>query len=234
MRNAALMLLALCVLATLCGSYHGESVSVSQANNQSSAAQQLLRTVKGQVLTSNEMPAIRLQVDDDFKYVGGQSFILYDVANAEQHFFVDAAKDGRIKRLYWIQFEGYLPNNTHTYDYQSKTVTKIGPLDFVADAFPRKVSANQSRPNSDGSRAQSFLESKGYAMEGRDVLLQRLVHLVDQSKRNELMIIYVEDLAGTGLTAADLGPNGSAATRWEEMRNGLLERATKGLKISGR
>ena len=227
MRNSGLVLISLCISATLCGPYRGET-----ANNQSAASPELLRTVKGQVLTSKELPAIHLEVDDDFKYVGGQSFILYDVATAEQHFFVDAYKDGRIKRLYWIQFEGYLPTNTHTYDYQSKTVAKIGPLDFVADAFPRKISANQSRPNSDGARAQSFLESKGYAMEGKDILLQRLVHLVDKSKRNELMIIYVEDLAGTGLTAADLAPNGSAATRWEEMRKGLLERATKGLKIS--
>ena len=194
--------------------------------------QQLLRTVKGQVLTSTEMPAIRLKFDDKFKYAGGQSFILYDVARAEQHFFVDSDKDGRVKRLYWVQFEGYLSSNNHTYNYQANNVTKIGTLDFIADAFARKIIAGQSRPNSDGSRAQSFLESKGYRLEGTDAMLQRLVHLVDESKRNELMIIYVENLDGTGITAADLAPNGSAAARWEEMRKGLLERATKGVKIS--
>jgi hypothetical protein len=194
--------------------------------------QQLLRTVKGQVLTSTEMPAVRLKFDDKFKYAGGQSFILYDVARAEQHFFVDSDKDGRVKRLYWVQFEGYLPSNNHTYKYQANNVTKIGTLDFIADAYARKIIAGQGRPNSDGSRAQSFLESKGYRLEGTDAMLQRLVHLVDESKRNELMIIYVENLDGTGITAADLAPNGSAAARWEEMRKGLLERATKGVKIS--
>ncbi len=41
-------------------------------------------------------------------------------------------------------------------------------------------------------------------MASDNVLSQRLVHLVDEAKRNELMIIYMEDLSGMGLTAADL------------------------------
>src|ERR1700730_13564500 len=76
------------------------------------------RTVKGRVLTSKEMPPVHLNFSKLFKYVGTQSFILYDVASAEQHFFVDADQQGRIRRMYWVQFEGYLPNNTHTYRYK--------------------------------------------------------------------------------------------------------------------
>ena len=64
------------------------------------------RTVKGQVLTSTDMPAVKIEFDKAFKYIGRQSFLLYEVANAEQHFFVDADKDGRMKRFYWVQFEG--------------------------------------------------------------------------------------------------------------------------------
>src|SRR4051812_35220338 len=76
------------------------------------------RSVKNQELISTGLPAIKIRFDKPFKYVGQQSFVLYDVANAEQHFFVDADKEGRIKRLYWIQFEGYLPDNSHTYRYK--------------------------------------------------------------------------------------------------------------------
>ena len=72
------------------------------------------RTVSGQVLKSKDTPAVQLEFDKAFKYAGGHSFVLYDVANAEQYFFVDADKEGRIKRFYWVQFEGYLPANTHT------------------------------------------------------------------------------------------------------------------------
>jgi hypothetical protein len=75
------------------------------------------------------------------------------------------------------------------------------------------------------------LESKGYRMASDDVLSQRLVHLVDEAKRNELMIIYMEDLSGMGLTAADIAEGGRAAARWDEISNGMLERAVNGMKI---
>jgi hypothetical protein len=199
-----------------------------------SASPEQLRAVKGQVLTSPAMPAASIEFDKDFKYVGGHSFILYDVARAEQHFFVDADKDGRVKRFYWVQFEGYLPSNTHAYDYKQKVprTVNVGGLEFIADASPRNMKANPSRPDSDGARARAFLESKGYRMAGDDILMQRLVHLVDEAKRNELMVIYIEDLGAMNLTAADFAGGGSAAARWPEISKGLLERAVGGMKIS--
>lgn len=195
-------------------------------------AQQLSRKVKGQVLTSTEMPAVKLEFGKGFKYVGGHDFILYEVARAEQHFFVDADKEGRIKRVYWVQFEGYLPSNTHSYRYKVNKTVSVGGLEFIADAYARNIKGNQGRPDSDGARARAFLESKGYRMASDEVLSQRLVHLVDEAKRNELMIIYMEDLSAMGLTAAELAPNGKAAAEWDEMSKGLLDRAVKGIKIS--
>ncbi len=177
------------------------------------------------------MPAVRIEFDKGFKYVGSHNFILYDVAHAEQHFFVDADKEGRVKRIYWVQFEGYLPSNTHAYRYKANKTANIGGLEFIADAYARNIKGNQGRPDSDGARARAFLESKGYRMVSDDVLSQRLVHLVDEAKRNELMIIYMEDLNGMGFTAADLAEGGRAAARWDEISKGLLERAVKGLKI---
>jgi hypothetical protein len=53
----------------------------------------------------------------------------------------------------------------------------------------------------------------------------RLVHLLDAEKRKELMIIYGEDLASTGFTAADLRERGKARGQWPELENGLIERA---------
>jgi hypothetical protein len=203
----------------------------SPALKETAAAKQQSRSVKGQRLISTEMPAVRMEFDKGFKYVGGQDFILYDVARAEQHFFVDADKQGRIKRMYWVQFEGYLPSNTNAYRYKINKSVNIGGLDFIADAYARNVKANPGRPDSDGSRARAFLEGKGYRLASDDVLSQRLVHLVDEAKRNELMIIYMEDLSGMKLTANDLAPNGPAIARWDEISSGLLERAMKGMKI---
>jgi hypothetical protein len=189
------------------------------------------RSVKDQILTSTEMPAVRIEFDKEFKYVGGQSFILYDVAHAEQHFFLDADEEGRVKRMYWVQFEGYLPTNSNVYRYQVTKTHVIGGLEFIADAYARNMKASPRRPDSDGARTWAFLEGKGYRMASDEVLSQRLVHLVDEAKRNELMIIYVEDLSGTGLTAADLAEGGRAAPEWGEISKGLLDRAVKGMKV---
>ena len=217
-------------LWVLPGLAYGQSASVPQSTNEATGSQRP-RPVTGQVLTSTSMPAVRLAFDKNFKYVGSQSFVLYDVANAEQHFFVDADKEGRVKRFYWIQFEGYLPTNTHAYRYKANKVVNLGGLDFIADAHAINIKTNPSPANSDGGRARTFLESKGYRIAGDDIIMQRLVHLVDEAKRNELMIIYMEDLSGLGLTSADIAPDGRAAARWAEISKGLLERAQKGMKV---
>jgi hypothetical protein len=192
----------------------------------------ITRTVTGQMLTSKDTPAVRLEFDKAFKYIGAQSFVLYDVANAEQHFFVDADKDGRMKRFYWIQFEGYLPSNTHSYNYKSPKIVNAGGFDFFADVYPRSLKGDLGRPDSDGNRARALLSAKGFKMIGTEFMSQRLVHMVDQAKRNELMIIYIEDLSDTGLTAADLSEGGSARARWPEISQGLLDRALKNMKVS--
>lgn len=205
------------------------STTLSNSVAQTSLA---TRNVHGRALISTQMPNVLIEVAKPFKYVGGHSFVLYEVANAEQHFFVDADKDGRIKRMYWIQFEGYLPTNTHSYDYQVTKTVKIGGLDFIADAYARNIKANPGRPDSDGNRARAFLATKGYRLGSDEVMSQRLVHLVDEAKRNELMIIYLEDLSPMKLTAADLAQGGKAKDKWENISKRLLERATKNLKIS--
>ena len=48
----------------------------------------------------------------------------------------------------------------------------------------------------------------------------RLVHLLDEQKRKELMIIYAEDVTQSGLTAFELQPGGKAHDRWPTMEKG--------------
>lgn len=193
-------------------------------------AVKMLRTVQGQVLSSPEKPAVQLKFDKAFHYVGGHAFVLYGVAHAEQHFFVDADENKKIRRFYWVQFEGYLPSNTHTYRYNSKTKARLGPLEFFADAAPRRINPG-GRPDSDGARAQAFLASKGYQMASPETLTQRLVHLLDEKKRDELMIIYAEDLSPMKLSVADLSTGGKAHDQWPEIAKALLERAVKGVEL---
>jgi len=230
MQKLLLLIIAVISLGGTFKNFPGHLI-YSQFAAAASSSQQQTRSVKGQVLNSTAVPALHLRFNKDFKYVGSQDFILYDVARAEQHFFVDADKQGRIRRMYWVQFEGYLPSNTRTYRYKINQTINMGGLDFIADAYARNIKANPGRADSDGSRARAFLEKQGYRMISDEVMFQRLVHLADAAKRNELMVIYQEDLSGMRLTAADLVTGGSAATRWEAVSKGLLERAMKGIEV---
>ena len=190
-----------------------------------------LRSAKGDTLSSPKLPKLKLKFGKAFKYAGGHTFILYDVARAEQHFYVDADKDGNVSRLYWIQFEGYLPSNKHAYDYKSPKTVKIGGLDFFADAAPRKVVPGQGRPDSDTNKGREFLSSKGYKMASDEVMMQRLVALVTPDNRTELIIVYIEVLTPTGFAAADLNEGGKAADKWSSIADALLQRAQKGMEI---
>ncbi len=59
----------------------------------------------------------------------------------------------------------------------------------------------------------------------------RLVHLLDEQKRKELMIIYGEDVTPTGFNAAGLDEGGKAHDRWPAIEKALVERAVKMIVI---
>ena len=61
---------------------------------------------------------MRITVPNSVQYVSAARWDLNDIADAELHVFVDADAQKRVQRLYWIQFEAYLPSNTHRYNYK--------------------------------------------------------------------------------------------------------------------
>lgn len=190
-----------------------------------------VRVAKGNTLVSESTPRLKIKFAKPFKYAGGQTFILYDVARAEQHFYVDVDSQGRISRLYWVQFEGYLPENTHKYDYsKSQGRVTLDGLDFYADAYPRKNDPAKMRAGSDGQKAQELLKAKGYTFRSDEFIMQRLVNMTDATNRNELMVIYLEVLPD-GQTAADYAPGGKDAAKWPDTAAGLLARAKRDMKL---
>jgi hypothetical protein len=59
----------------------------------------------------------------------------------------------------------------------------------------------------------------------------RLVHLLDEQKRKELMFIYAEDVAPTGFAAGDLKKGDKAHDQWPAIEKSLAERAEKKIVI---
>ncbi len=129
-----------------------------------------------------------------------------------------------------MQFEGYLPTKPELkHEYDSPRHATIGGVDFYVDTW---TSANDDkvRAGSDTEHIVALIRGHGYKMPA-DMMYVRLVHLLDEQKRKELMIIYGEDLAPTGLTTADLNKGGKAYEQWPTIEKSLVERAEKKITI---
>ena len=190
----------------------------------------ILRTGQNHILRSEQLPAIEIQIDPEFRYVGSTSFILYDVAHVEQHHFVVSDADRRVLRRLWFQFEGYLENNNHTYDYSGLDTLTIGSFTFRHNSYPMNIEeVYRERPNSDSAHVVDFLKEKGYILPG-DIMSHRMIWL-DTDRRNELMIIYSEALGPTGYSASDLAEGGPAAAEWANLSQALQESSLASFQI---
>jgi hypothetical protein len=193
------------------------------------------RKVKGNVITSERDPKVRIQLPESAQYVGADRWVLLGIADCELHAFVDTDRpkedhQKNVRRLYWVQFESYIPTRPelhHTYD--SPRHANIGGMDFYVDTWVRPDHA-EIEPGSDREHIEALIRAKGYKMPA-GMMVVRFVHLLDEQKRKELMIIYGEDVASTGLTAAELREGGAAYGRWPATEKDLIERAKKEIAI---
>ena len=186
------------------------------------------RVVNGNTITSARDPAVRIELPQAAQYVGNSRWDLYDVADCELHVFVEADEQKLVRRLYWIQFEAYLPSNTHSYKYKFEEKLTHAGLEF--DVRARFGATNvPGKPGSDLEHVMALLEKDGFRAPA-EMMNVRLVYLPDADRRKELMLIYAEDLAPTGSTEAELlAPEGQA--RWQELKVGLIKRALENIRI---
>jgi hypothetical protein len=188
------------------------------------------RKVLGNVVTSKRDPEVRIELPKTAQYVGPDRWVLYGIANCELQAFAEAGAQKNVQRLYWVQFEGYLPSRPdlhHTYD-STKHAT-IGGMDFYVDTWVRTKDAT-TESGSDREHIEALVRAKGYRMP-EAMMYVRLVHLLDNEKRKELMIIYGEDLAPSGFSAAELSEGGKAHDRWPGIADAMLERAERRIMI---
>ncbi len=190
----------------------------------------LERKVEANVITSRRDPAVRITLPKSVRYVEADRFVLKEIADCELHVFVEADEDKNVHRLYWVQFEGYLPSKPGLkYTYDSPRHTEIGALDFFVDTSVGIKDAHNEK-GSDGEHVRALLQAEGYHMPAGTISV-RLVHLLDEAKRQELMFIYSEDVALSGFTATDLLEGGKAHDRWPTIETGLIERAKGNISL---
>ncbi len=232
------------------------AVAVAAVCTQISLAQAApIRAVKGNVVFSSADPSARIVVPQAARYVGTDAWLLYGIATCQLFVFAQPGARRRVGRLYWVQFEAYVPSMPKLHHhYTSARHATLGGLDFYLDTWIEENDKPGAHA-SDVAPIAGFLRSKGYAVpaginSGSDeqhveALLAatddalppatasvRLAHLLDVQARKELMIIYSEDIAGSGLTAADTSKGARSYARWKTFEAGLIHRAETSLTVA--
>ena len=186
------------------------------------------KVVNNNVIISDHDPKVRIELPKSVWYVGVDRFVLQDIADCELYAFVEVDDQKNVQRLYWIQFESYLPSKPDLHHhYESPRQMTIGGFRFYVDTWVKRTNENVTA-GSDEDHIMALILSRGYKMPA-GMISVRLVHLLDEQKRKELMIIYSENL--TGFAAADLKKGGKAENLWPSLEDDLLVRARQEIKI---
>ncbi len=186
--------------------------------------------VVGTSVISDELPGAKVTLPKSFKYVGADRWNLFDVADCEIQVFVEADKQKRVKSYCWVQFEAYLPSKPdYYYEYKNGADIKIAGLDF--NMRPRFGPMETSpKPGSEIEHVVKMVTAAGYTFP-KEIVNVRLVHLPEPTKRRELMILYAEDMAPTGMTFADLVVDNKLSPKWAPVEATLVKRVLNRVKI---
>ncbi len=187
------------------------------------------RKVESNIVVSTRDPNGRIELPPRVRYVGGDRWVLYGVADCEVHVFVEAAEK-MVKSFYWIQFEGYIPEKpNHRYDYQKDPKMVINGLEFYIKTRFGPTS-EKPKAGSDLEHVLNMITAGGYKLPP-DMMNIRLVYLPDTSHRKELMVVYAEDMASTGYSGKKLMTGEKVRPEWEMIEKSLVERARNQIRF---
>ena len=190
------------------------------------------RRVEGTVVLSAKDPSARIAVPARATYVGAVRFVLFRAADCEIHVFVEADASKKVERIYWVQFEAYLPEHPKlVYSvHPAYSPTTLGGLPFYQRARFGQ-STDPIEPGSDAERVFSMLKAAGYTVPAETVNVT-YKHFLDATMRKELMLIVLEDISTTGVTFAQLVKGDQVTPAWASVAAKLLGREPKAFAVT--
>jgi len=157
------------------------------------------RHVKTNTITSDTLPALEINVDKTFEFVGVLSFILKEIALVERVIFADR-QSSRTTRLFIVQFEGILDGVDFTYKYQTTSPITLGKYDYQHGVYMySNAESVRESPGAESDRTTQFLQDRGYDHDD-GLAMSRFARIVDDARRHEIIIFYQETLSSMGLS----------------------------------
>lgn len=194
------------------------------------SAQTPNRKVENNTIFSDSLPIIRILVNGRFKYAGRFNFKIRDVAAGERFVFIDE-KDGKVKRMFIAQFEGFLPHIDDYFRYSFANAQTFGSHKFRHNtwAFDNRESIKKN-PDGESALTTVFLKSKGYSLED-ELMMSRFITVPDKAKKHELILFYFENLSSTNHRLSDFYKGDDDTSVWKRISKDLKERSLKSFKI---
>jgi hypothetical protein len=186
------------------------------------------RYVRGQDLISTNTPVITLHFEDEFKFAGTQSFVLFNSTAVTQFYFVKSGRQKKVVAFYTIEFDQFLPNNNKGYYYHIKDSIPIGSTHFLyTTVYNQTYKVLVDSIQSEAWYKFSFLRSKDHVLPS-EVMGYRFAKVTDRSKRSEILIIYTEGLENYDTTGDALEIDND---KLDQVKSQLLQNALKGFTI---
>lgn len=190
------------------------------------------RTVDGHVLISDRLPDARVVLPEAATFLGSTRFDLFDVADAEIYLFAEVGSDRMIDRLYWIQFEAYLPSvpdAAYRPGRRGEPRARLGEVDlFYRARFGSR--ADEMPEGSEAERVREMVRDAGYVMPPETMSAQ-FHQTAHPDNRSEILVIYAEDLASVGLTVEKILAGGRDGEAMRRLHERALPRAQERIRI---
>ena len=203
------------------------------------------RTYKNGVFQSRSLPAIQIEIPKEYEYLGNTAFELTGEANVDRHHFVDGDSAGEMRRAIILHFEGFLPDVDQTYNYRipkpefragpdarfSDDFIRLGDADYIHNTWFFDAAQNiRENPDRELARSARLFKEHGYRLPD-ELMMSRFVRVVDEARKHEFILFYLEPLAKTGLRAASFVEGGAGAAVFDSLSAGITERSRNAFRV---
>jgi hypothetical protein len=196
----------------------------------SDCASQAPRAVERNTLVSTRDPVARIEVDENLKYVGAFRFDLKHIACVERHIFA-AVHNHRITRLFIVQLEGILESSSEIYRWSMRDAIRLGDGEYRHNVWAFDTAASiREEPEAETAKTDAFLKGKALELES-ELVMSRFARVVGKDRKHELILFYMEPLAGWHQRVVDF-PDGEPRTPVQrELARQVSERSLRAFRV---
>lgn len=194
------------------------------------AAQGPQRTVEDNALVSSDLPKVRIRVDKSLKYLGKFDFNLRNIAAGERYVWAEA-EGNRVKRMFVVQFEGFLPQVNEQYRFRMRTPVKLGRETYSHNLwFYNDEATRSAQPPNEAAYLTKFLAERNLSQD-LDLMMSRFARIVGDDHRHEIIFFYWENLRDHGLSAQDFPDEEPVTPAHKTLGHEFYERSLRAFSV---